>query len=440
MSQVDELDKWRRTHFSSDISPKIDSKEVTIFGRIVSIREQGGIVFIILQDKYDMLQVTVKKSTTSKDLLNKVQILNEHSIIGVRGIIKSIDKAPHGAELIPTEIKVLDPVKHPLPFNPYKRELPSLDKRLDARALDLRRPKAQAIFRIRNSVLWAIRNFLLEKSFLEINTPKIIATATEGGATLFPLLYYNKEAFLAQSPQLYKEQLVSCFEKVFEIAPIFRAEQFNTLKHLSEAISVDVEEAFVNYEDTMKLLGELIGYVVGILNESCKADLDVLKFEIDPPKMPLKEFTYGEVINILINEGLDVEWGEDLTTLSLKTYSEKMSGFYFIKDWPTSLKAFYINPKKENPEICESFDLMYGSLELSSGGTRVNSRNILEKQLKIKGLDPNHFEYHLKIFDYGMPPHSGFGLGLDRLVLVLTGQDNIREVVLFPRDPSRLSP
>jgi len=440
LPKVDELDKWRRTHYSSDIAPNLDGKKVTVFGRVTSIREQGEITFIIVQDKCGILQITVKKSKAPKKVLDRIKDLNEHSILGVRGILKSIDKAPHGAEVIPSEIKVLDFVRKPLPFNPYKRELPSLDKRLDVRALDLRRPKAQAIFRIRNAVLWSIRKFLIKKGYLEVNTPKIIASATEGGATLFPLLYYNREAFLAQSPQLYKEQLASCFEKVFEIAPIFRAEQFDTLKHLSEAISVDVEEAFVNYEDSMKLLEQLVCNSIEFVNKECKEDLDILKHKIKKSETPFKQFTYDETINILKSEGLDIEWGEDLSTISLKTYSEKISGFYFIKDWPTSLKAFYINPKKGKPEICESFDLMHGSLELSSGGTRVNTRKILETQLEMKDLDPEQFEYHLKTFDYGMPPHSGFGLGLDRLILVFTGLENIREVVLFPRDPTRLTP
>jgi nondiscriminating aspartyl-tRNA synthetase len=440
LTKVDELNNWRRTHYSSDICSDLNGFEITTFGRVASIRKQGEIIFIILQDKSGILQITVKKNKSPKSVLNKIKDLSEHSILGVRGILKSIDKAPHGAEVIPSEIKILDFVKQSLPFNPYKRELPSLDKRLDVRALDLRRPKAQAIFRIRDAVLWSIREFLIKKSYLEVNTPKIIATATEGGAALFPLLYYNREAFLAQSPQLYKEQLVSCFEKVFEIAPIFRAEQFDTLKHLSEAISVDIEEAFVNYEDSMKLLEQLICNSIKFVNKKCKKDLEILNHEIRNPETPFKQFTYDEIITILKNEGLQIEWGEDLSTLSLKAYSKKISGFYFIKDWPTSIKAFYINPKKDTPEICESFDLMYGSLEISSGGTRVNVRKVLEKQLEIKGLDPERFEYHLKIFDYGMPPHSGFGMGLDRLVLILTGLENIREVVLFPRDPSRLTP
>ena len=434
------LGTWRRTHYSVDVNPELDGTRITVFGRVVSIREQSGITFVILRDKYDILQITIKKNKVPESVLDIIKILHEHSILGIRGIVKSIDKAPHGAELIPEEIRILDLVEHPPPFNPYKRELPTLDKRLDIRALDLRRPEAQAIFRIRNSASWAVHEFLRKKDFLEVNTPKIIASATEGGAELFPLLYYNKEAFLAQSPQLYKEQLTSSFEKVFEVAPIFRAEQFNTQKHLSEAISVDVEEAYVDYEDSMKLLEELIQHVVRFTSKKCEPDLNLLKYEIEIPKTPFKRLKYDEILDILKKGGENIEWGEDLSTSSLKTCSDRISGFYFIKDWPTSLKAFYMKAKEKTSEICESFDLMNGSLELASGGTRVDSREILVKNLKDKSLDPELFDYHLKTFDYGMPPHSGFGLGFDRLIMVLTGKDNIREVVLFPRDPSRLTP
>jgi len=435
-----ELGTWRRTHYSSDLNPKLDGSVITIFGRVASIREQKGITFIILQDKYGKLQVTIKEDEASGEVLDTIKNLQEHSILGIRGTLKSIDKAPQGAELIPDEIRILDYVKSSLPFNPFKRELPSLDKRLDIRALDLRRPEVQAIFRIRNAASWAIYEFLRKKDFIEVNTPKIIASATEGGAELFPLLYYDKEAFLAQSPQLYKEQLTGSLEKVFEVAPIFRAEQFNTQKHLSEAISVDVEEAYVDYKDSMKLLEDLICFIVDFVNKKCQNDLEILKPEIEIPKAPFKRLSYNEILEILDKESVKVDWGEDLTTATLKKCSEKISGFYFITDWPTSLKAFYMKSKKDEPRICESFDLMYGSLELASGGTRVDSREVLTTNLKNKGLEPERFEYHLKIFDYGMPPHSGFGLGFDRLIMVLTGKENIREVVLFPRDPSRLTP
>jgi aspartyl-tRNA synthetase len=369
-----------------------------------------------------------------------IKNLELHSVIGIKGSVKSMPKAPHGAEINPSKIKILSQPKTKLPFDPHGRIEQSIDKRLDLRVIDLLRPRSQAIFKIRNVVLEVMRQFFHDEDFIEINTPKIISSATEGGAALFPLLYYDKEAFLAQSPQLYKEQLSSIFEKVFEIAPIFRAEQFRTLRHLSEAISVDIEQAYVTYVDVMELLERMIQHIVISLNEKCKNELSILNVKLDPPQLPLKQVTYVEVLKALENTDAKIEWGDDLPTASLKEISKQFPQYYFIIDWPTTSKAFYIKPKKENPELCESFDLMYGPIELVSGGTRISNREDLAKRIAEKGLEPKNFEYHLKIFDYGMPPHAGFGLGLDRLIMMLTNIENIREVVLFPRDPQRLTP
>ncbi len=436
----EELDDWRRTCYSTDVTPELDGKDVTVFGRVVSIREQGGITFIILQDMRGIIQATVHRDRSDPSVLKRVKALEPHSVIGIKGSVRSIAKAPHGAEIAPSEIKVLDEPQKKLPFDPYGRVEQNIDKRLDLRVLDLLRPQSQAIFRVRSIVLEAMRQFLYGEGFIEVNTPKIIASATEGGAALFPLLYYDKEAFLAQSPQLYKEQLASAFEKVFEIGPIFRAEQFRTLKHLSEAISVDIEQAYVTYFDVMELLERMISYVIGSVNERCQEELSTLKVKLDPPKLPLRRVTYDEVLRILESEGVKVEWGEDLSTPSLKSYSKMFPEYHFIIDWPTTSKAFYIKPKRDKPEICESFDFMCGAVELASGGSRISDRKELSKRLSEKGLNPKNFEYHLRIFDYGMPPHAGFGLGLDRLIMTMTGVENIREVVLFPRDPQRLTP
>jgi len=436
----EELNGWRRTCYSTDVTPELEGKEVTIFGRVVSIREQGGITFIILQDMRGIVQATVHRDKSNPSVLERAKALEPHSIIGMKGSVRSIAKAPHGAEITPSEIKILDAPQKKLPFDPYGRVEQNIDKRLDLRVIDLLRPQSQAVFRIRSIVLEAMRQFLCGEGFIEVNTPKIIASATEGGAALFPLLYYDKEAFLAQSPQLYKEQLASVFEKVFEIGPIFRAEQFRTLKHLSEAISVDIEQAYVTYSDVMELLERMISHVIGSLNSRCQEELFTLKVKLEPPKLPLRRVTYDEVLEILANDGIKVEWGDDLSTSSLKSYSKTFPDYHFIIDWPTTSKAFYIKPKRDNPEVCESFDFMCGAVELASGGSRISDRKGLAKRISEKGLNPRNFEYHLKIFDYGMPPHAGFGLGLDRLIMIMTGIDNIREVVLFPRDPQRLTP
>ncbi|MEM2339444.1 MAG: amino acid--tRNA ligase-related protein, partial [Nitrososphaerales archaeon] len=257
---------------------------------------------------------------------------------------------------------------------------------------------------------------------------------------LFPILYYDKEGFLAQSPQLYKEQLTMAFEKVFEIGPVFRAETSRTLRHLAEITSVDMEEAYVNYEDVMMTLSKLTQYVIQALQTRCENELKLLNVKLETPKLPLKRYTYSEILEILNKEGEYVKWGEDLPTPALKILGEKLPEFYFITNWPTSSKPFYIKPCDDNPEICEAFDFMYGSIEIASGGTRVNSKRLLIKKLKEQGLKPQLFEYHLKLFDYGMPPHAGFGLGLERLMMVLTKRENIREVTIFPRDRLRLTP
>ena len=441
MSKVSEdLNEWRRTCYSTDVTPDLESKEITVFGRVMTRREQGGITFLILQDMKGIVQVTIHRDKSPKDVVEDIKNLELNIVIGIKGLVKSRPKAPHGAEITPSKIKILSQPKTKLPFDPHGRIEQSIDKRLDLRVIDLLRPRSQAIFKIRNVVLEVMRQFFHDEDFIEINTPKIISSATEGGAALFPLLYYDKEAFLAQSPQLYKEQLSSIFEKVFEIAPIFRAEQFRTLRHLSEAISVDIEQAYVTYVDVMELLERMIQHIVISLNEKCKDELSILNVKLDPPQLPLKRVTYDEVLKALEKTDAKIEWGDDLPTASLKEISKQFPQYYFVIDWPTTSKAFYIKPKKENPELCESFDLMYGPIELVSGGTRISNREDLTKRIAEKGLEPKNFDYHLKIFDYGMPPHAGFGLGLDRLIMMLTNIENIREVVLFPRDPQRLTP
>ena len=427
----------KRSIFSSQLGPELDGREEVLFGWVMSVRDQGGIKFIIISDKDGIAQITVKKGEVGKRIWERAKRIREHSCIGVRGIVRKTEKAPHGAEIVPKELRVYSVPKKLPPFPLFGSSLPKLDKRLDIRAVDLRRPRAQAIFKIRGSALRAIRDYLHEEGFLEVNTPKIIASATEGGAALFPLLYYDKEAFLTQSPQLYKEQLVMAFERVFEIAPAFRAEPSKTLSHLSEFLSVDVECAFVDMDGAMEILEGLIGYVVHRVREECKEQFELLGFTPEVPS-DMKRITYDEAVELARRHGVDVDWGEDLSSIALDAIASELKGYYFITGWPEAIKPFYIKPRKDGRS--ESFDLMYGDLEIASGGERIASKRELMRRIRSKGLNPKSFEYHLKVFDYGMPPHSGWGLGFDRFMMVLTGQKNVREVTLFPRDQFRLTP
>ncbi|MEM2888022.1 MAG: aspartate--tRNA(Asn) ligase [Candidatus Bathyarchaeia archaeon] len=438
--KIDDLEDWRRTHFSSEINPTLDGKEVIVMGWVREIRDLGGLRFIILQDKEGKVQVTISQDTVDAKTVEKSSSLHRQDCIAIKGVVKKMDKAPGGAEIIPKCIKILGMAKQPLPLDITGRTPAEIDVRLESRVLDLRSDRNQAIFKIRHATLEAIRNFLLKQGFLEVNTPKIIASATEGGAELFPIVYFEREAFLAQSPQLYKEQLVIDFEKVFEIGPVYRAEKSHTRRHITEYISIDVEQAFAADEDVMKIAEELMVHVCRTINDRCKDELKVLKHKIALPEIPFRRFTYSEVITELQREGLKIEWGEDIPTIAFRTLGKIHPNFYFITKWPSKLKPFYIKPMNNNPELSEGFDLMWRWIEIASGGTRVHDKDVLIKRLREKSLHPESFRYHLQAFDYGMPPHAGWAIGLERLMMMLTGIRNIREVVLYPRDRFRLTP
>jgi aspartyl-tRNA synthetase len=382
----------------------------------------------------------LKKGEYPASLESEISKIRDHTAIAIKGKVRTEPKAPNGIELIPNDFRILSLANKNSPIVIQSRKGVGIDTRLDLRAVDLRRPYLQSIFNIRYTVLNSCREFLRQEGFIEVNTPKIIATATEGGATLFPIFYYDREAFLTQSPQLYKEQLTMAFENVFEIGPIFRAEPSRTNRHLSEATSIDVEKAYVDYNDVSEILERMILFLWNEIKDKNKSHLEYLKIQLPDLSFPFKRYTYSDLIEKLQRSGQSIEWGDDISQQKLsKLDDEDMKLFYFITDWPTSIKPFYVKPKPTGTE-CESFDLMYGDLELSSGSTRIHDKDELIERMKKQGLNIDAFDFHLKVFDYGMPPHAGFGLGLERLMMSMCGVDNIRDAVLFPRDIDRLSP
>lgn len=431
---------WKRTHYSKSIDSTTNGREVTIIGWISSIREHSNIKFLTVNDRFGSIQVILKKGEYPASLESEISNIRDHTAIAIKGKVRTEPKAPNGIELIPNDFRILSLANKNSPIVIQSRKGVGIDTRLDLRAVDLRRPYLQSIFNIRYSVLNSCREFLRQEGFIEVNTPKIIATATEGGATLFPIFYYDREAFLTQSPQLYKEQLTMAFENVFEIGPIFRAEPSRTNRHLSEATSIDVEKAYVDYNDVSEILERMILFLWNEIKDKNKSHLEYLKIQLPDLSFPFKRYTYSDLIEKLQRSGQSIEWGDDISQQKLsKLNDEDMKLFYFITDWPTSIKPFYVKPKPTGTE-CESFDLMYGDLELSSGSTRIHNKDELIERMKKQGLNIDAFDFHLKVFDYGMPPHAGFGLGLERLMMSMCGVDNIRDVVLFPRDIDRLSP
>ncbi|KON34391.1 MAG: aspartate--tRNA ligase [miscellaneous Crenarchaeota group-6 archaeon AD8-1] len=438
--KLDSIAKLTRTHYSSEITEKLDGKKVTIIGWIQEKRDLGGILFIIMQDRAGTVQITVPKKKVSEQVLSKANGIQKRYSVSINGTVKKTKISTRGVEVIPDQIKVLGTATTKLPIDITGKTRANMESRLDARSLDLCLEENVAIFTIQHFALEAIRNFLFKKGFLEVHTPRIIGSATEGGAELFEVDYFGEKAFLAQSPQLYKEQLVMSLEKVFEVGPFFRAEDSHTRRHLSEFISVDIEQAFSNAQGVMSILEQLIKEICLKVNEKCGRELALLDHTVSIPSTPFKSLTYDEVLSDLKKEGIEINWGEDLHTEALKTLGKIYPEFYFITKWPTESKAFYIKPIPETPEKCEGFDLMWNWIELVSGGSRIANKELLIKRLKQKKLNPKSFKHHLKAFDYGMPPHAGWAIGLERLTMLLTGKKNIREVTLYPRDRMRLTP
>ena len=424
-----------KTHDIAELDTTNIGKQVVLGGWIEDLRKLGKMTFITLRDVSGISQIIVKG-----ELNDNLGEINRQSVISVRGIVQETKARDFAFEIKAEGIEILAKAVHPLPIDPIGRVESNIDTRLNHRALDMRNQKTASIFKLRHYVLETLRKTLAEKKFIEITTPKIIGSASEGGANLFSLDYFGKTAYLAQSPQLYKEQMTIGLERVYEISNFYRAENSHTGRHLSEFTSIDIEAAFMDYNDVMNILESLVMEVYKVTSKKCKKEQEEIGHVIEIPKSPFERITYTQVIDELKKLGEKIEFGDDLLDSHLRIIGKNHPGFYFLTDWPMKLKPFYIREKDEDPKLSRSFDLQFGYLELSSGGTRLHNTDILKARLKEQGLDPAQFADHLQTFDWGMPPHSGWGMGLDRLMTTLIGIDNVREVVLYPRDPDRLSP
>ena len=429
------LENIKRTHYACQLNATLVGQQVRVGGWIEDIRDIGKLAFVTIRDVTGLCQVIV----TGGNLQSALQAARQ-SAVTVTGIVQESKARDFPVELKVSEFTVLTEALHPLPIDPTGRVESAIDKRLDARALDLRNPRVAAIFRLRSAGLKIIRDALTSQGFIEVTTPKIIGSASEGGANLFAFDYFGKrKAYLAQSPQLYKEQLMVGLDRVFEIGPYFRAENSHTVRHLSEFTSIDIEAAFLDYEDVMDILEKVVRKVATELHEKHRADLQAADSkEISVSK--IDRLTYEQCLEELAKDGEKLQFGDDLSDSALRRLGELHPGFYFITDWPLKLKPFYIHGKEGNPQLSKSFDLQYSYLELASGGRRLHDPTTLRSRLLEQGLNPTSFEDHLKVFEWGMPPHSGWGLGYDRLMMVLTASQNVRDVVLYPRDAERLTP
>jgi nondiscriminating aspartyl-tRNA synthetase len=431
-----------RSHYSKDVTSKDHGKTITVAGWVEDIRNIGSIAFIILRDRKGTLQVTALKKE-NPDLFDKLIGIPRESVIAVKGLCKNSDKARNGYEVIPKELEILSVSETPLPLGIVDKVESELDTRLDNRFIDLRKQEIQAIFKIRNKVIAAVHEYLRSESFIEVHTPNIIASSSEGGTDVFKLKYFERDAFLAQSPQLYKQMLMATgLDRVYEIAWYFRAEEHNTRRHLNESTAVDLEMAFISSEeDVMKILEELVFNMWKKASE-CKEELEILKKKIVVPKLPFKRIIYDDVIKNLNKNGCPINWGEDLGAEEENLLGEIMKkdghDFYFVTKYPIDAKPFYTMP--EGVKYSRGFDLECKGVEIASGSQRIHDVELLKKRLEACDLNPEDFESYLKAFRFGMPPHGGFGFGIERFLMELLDIKNIRECILFPRDRTRLIP
>ena len=438
---TDSLENYRRTHYSKEVKPDMKETEVVLMGWIHEMRDLGGIIFVLLRDRDGVTQITAPSKKISPELFEELRKLKKESVIVVKGRVQESSKAPGGVEIIPEELKLLSESKLPLPLDTTEKTHAEIDTRLDSRFIDLRKQSVSAIFKIKSRMLHTVRNFLESEDYIEINTPKIGASATEGGTELFPITYFEREAFLGQSPQLYKQMMMaSGFDNVYEIAPIFRAEEHDTLRHLNEVMSIDVETAFTDHVDAMDLLERMVVNAITEVKANCQDELDTLGFDLKIPETPFPRIEYDEMVDMVNSKGVQMSHGEDMPRAAEKAMGEMMGGYYFITSWPTAIKPFYVMPDSEDPSKSCAFDLMYKDIEISSGAMRVHDHDSLVEKIKKQGLNPDSFNRYLAAFEYGMPPHAGWGVGAERFTMSMTGLNNIRETVLFPRDRRRLAP
>ncbi|MDY0293392.1 MAG: aspartate--tRNA(Asn) ligase [Candidatus Methanomethylophilaceae archaeon] len=423
----------------------VEDGTVTVKGWVQDIRNLGGISFLILRDRFGTIQITMPKKKLDPTLFESITSLPRESAVAVTGEVKESKQTGLGLEIIPSGLQVYGEAAAPLPLGVVDKVNAEMDTRLNNRFMDLRKPEVRAVFELKSLMVSLIGEAMRANGFEQIHTPKIGAEGAEGGSTLFKVDYFGRPAFLAQSPQLYKQMLMSTgLDRVYELGPAFRAEHSNTNRHVTEFISFDGEMSWIeNQSDIMHMIERILNHVLNGLAERGGRQLSVLGKEIRVPTSPYPVLTYEECLRMVREAGLELADGEDLGTEGEKIIGDIMSDgghdLYWITEYPEEAKPFYIMEKEGTP-YSFSFDLDYKGQEISSGGQREHRYDVLTDRMRKKGLDPGDFGFYLDAFRYGMPPHGGWGIGIERLLAKVLDLPNVREAILFPRDPGRLSP
>lgn len=420
-------------------------KKVSVSGWIHKIRKLGGITFLVIRDRRGLVQAVVEK----KEAVKTLSELSTESVVTIEGMVAREERAPGGAEIRVDKVELISKVAEELPIEINKKEMNvNLDTLLDNRALSLRAPREKAIFTVQAEILSAFRDFLNEKDFTEINSTKIVEAGLEtGGAEMYSLKWFDKKAFLSQSPQMYKQIMVGVYERVFETAYIYRAEKHNTSRHLNEYLSMDLEMGFIeSFSDIMDLEEEYITYLIDRLGKECKKEFEILGAKIPEKPKKIPRMKLVEAQEILEKEYKEKCLGApDLDPSHEKMiceYANKKYGteFIFITHYPSKKRPFYTMDDPKNPKETLSFDLLFRGLEVTTGSQRLHLYEDYLSKMKDRGMDPSMFADYLNTFKYGMPPHGGLAIGAERLTARFLSLNNVREASLFPRDMNRLRP
>ncbi|MBA3045687.1 MAG: aspartate--tRNA(Asn) ligase [Candidatus Thermoplasmatota archaeon] len=432
---------------NSSLSKDMAGQKVTVAGWLQDTRNLGGIAFLLLRDRTGIVQITCLKKKLGDESFAKLTTMPRESVLAVIGELKLNEQVSSGFEILPESFELIAEAQTPLPLGVADKVGVELDTRLNNRFLDLRKPQVLAVFKLREILIRAMREYLVSLRFMEVTTSKIVAAGAEGGSTLFPVEYFGKKAYLAQSPQLYKQMLMGAgLDRIYELAPAFRAEQSDTVRHIAEFASLDIEMSFIkSEEDVMNLLQDLMVHALEAVLAQGTQYLEELGVEVSVPKTPFPRITFTDAVKMLVHAGLEIQG--DLDTEAEKRLGELMlaqhgAEMYFITKFPSELKktTFYAMRDSSDSELTNYFDLDYRGEELVSGGQREHRLDILINQMEDIGYVPKDFEFYLQAFRYGMPPHGGFGLGIERVLHMMLRLPNIRECVMFPRDMYRVVP
>ena len=420
-----------------------EGKEIRMNGAVHTIRHMGEVAFVILRKSRGLVQCVYEAGITDFD----IRELKEESAVEVMGVVKAEERAPQGFEIRLKEIRVLSRPAEPLPLAVSKWKLnTSLETKLSLRPISLRNVRERAKFKIQEGIVRGFRDYLLSQGFTEIRTPKIVARGAEGGSNVFKLEYFNKKAELGQSPQFYKQTMVGVYDRVFEAAPVFRAEKHNTTRHLNEYTSLDFEMGYIDsFRDVMDMETGMLQYVMRLLEQEYKKELDMLGVTLpEVGRIPAVRFDQAKELvsrkyDRKIRNPYDLEPEEEL--LIGRYFKEEYgSDFVFVTHYPSKKRPFYAMDDPEDPKFTLSFDLMFRGLEVTTGGQRIHDYREITDKMEKRGMDPEDIASYLMIFKYGVPPHGGLGIGLERLTMRLLDEQNVREASLFPRDVTRLEP